>query len=59
MTICDEMGLNRLKQWMDAVIKRPSVIATGVAKDDMIQSTSNMLERFKAMEQSNKKQKTS
>jgi len=49
MTICDEMGLNRLKQWMDAVIQRPSVIATGVAKDDMIQSTSNMLERFKAM----------
>lgn len=47
---CDDLGLVRLKRWMEAVLSRPSVIATGVAKEQMITSTTNMLERFAAME---------
>lgn len=50
LRFCDELGLVRLKQWMEAVLERPSVVATGVPKDDMIRSTSRMLERFAQME---------
>jgi len=47
--ICDELGLVRLKSWMEAVLSRPSVVATGVAREDMLKNTSKMLERFAAM----------
>lgn len=50
LEICDELGLDRLKQWIEAVRSRPSVITSGVPVDDMIESTSRMLERFAAME---------
>mmetsp|Transcript_4255 Transcript_4255/g.5606 ORF Transcript_4255/g.5606 Transcript_4255/m.5606 type:complete len:202 (-) Transcript_4255:174-779(-) len=50
MEICDELGLMRLKSWMEAVLSRPSVVATGVPKEDLLSGTTRMLERFKAME---------
>lgn len=50
LTLCDELGLDQLKGWIEAVLARPSVVATGVPAQDMIKSTSNMLERFKAMQ---------
>lgn len=48
--ICDELGLVRLKEWIEAVLSRPSVVATGVPKKDMLQSTSRMLARFASLE---------
>jgi len=48
--ICDELQLVRLKEWIEAVLARPSVVATGVRKEDMIESTTRMLERFAAMD---------
>mmetsp|Transcript_2646 Transcript_2646/g.3478 ORF Transcript_2646/g.3478 Transcript_2646/m.3478 type:complete len:193 (+) Transcript_2646:324-902(+) len=53
LEICDELGLVRLRQWMEAVLSRPSVIATCVSKEEMIESTTRMLERFAAMDQKN------
>jgi len=47
--MCDELGLVRLKRWMEAVLSRPSVVATGVARETMLTNTSKMLERFAAM----------
>jgi len=47
--ICDELGLVRLKEWIEAVVSRPSVVATSVPKEDMLKSTSQMLERFASM----------
>lgn len=51
MDICDELGLVRLKQWIEAVLSRPSVVATGVPKEELVQRTKSMLERFAQMEQ--------
>lgn len=51
LLLCDEMGLNRLRRWMDAVLARQSVMDTGVPADAMKESTTRMLERFAAMEQ--------
>ena len=48
LALCDELKLPRLSSWIKAVVARPSVVATGVAQPDMIQSTTNMLERFAA-----------
>jgi len=48
--ICDELGLERLKRWIEEVLSRPSVIATGVPKEDMLKSTTKMLERFASMD---------
>jgi glutathione S-transferase len=50
LEICDELGLVRLKRWIEAVLARPSVVATGVPKEDMLKSTTRMLERIAAME---------
>jgi glutathione S-transferase len=49
--ICEDLGLTRLKQWIEAVLSRQSVVATGVAKEDMVKSTTKMLERFAAMDE--------
>lgn len=49
LQMCDELGLVRLKSWMEAVLSRPSVVATGVPRETMLTSTSKMLERFAAM----------
>lgn len=49
MKICDELGLDHLKAWMEAVLKRPSVIATGVPKDTLLERTAAMLKRLEAM----------
>jgi len=49
--VCDELGLVRLRRWIEAVLERPSVESTGVPKDEMIRSTQKMLERFAAMEE--------
>lgn len=49
LEICDELGLERLKCWMEEVLSRPSVVATGVPKAGMIESTTKMLARFAAM----------
>lgn len=51
LDICDDLGLIRLKQWMEAVLSRPSVVASGVPKDDLLKGTTRMLERFAAMEE--------
>lgn len=49
LKLCDELGLDRLKEWMVAVLAHPSVVATGVPESDLIESTARMLERFAAM----------
>lgn len=48
MKICDELGLDNLKAWMEAVLKRQSVIETGVPEESLIDRTKEMLERFAA-----------
>lgn len=50
LALCDELGLNRLKCWMEAVLERPSVIKTGVPEETMVKNMEKMLERFAAME---------
>ena len=49
MQICDELDLKHLKRWMQAVLERPSVVETSGSKEEMIASTSRLLERFAAM----------
>merc|ERR1712176_881226 len=49
LKLCEELGLDRLKAWMVAVLAHPSVIATGVAEEQLIGNVSRMLERFAAM----------
>lgn len=51
LELCDELKLDHLKQWMEAVLARPSVIATGVSKEKLLEGTTAMLARFAAMEQ--------
>lgn len=46
LQICDELGLVRLQEWMEAVISRPSVVASSVSEKTMLESTSRLLERF-------------
>jgi len=53
LDMCDELGLVRLKQWMEAVLSRPSVIATGIPKEDMIKGIKMKMERFAAMDKLN------
>jgi len=50
MEICDELGLVHLKAWMEAVLKRPSVIETGVQEEIMVERTTAMLKRMEEME---------
>lgn len=45
----EEGKLERLRAWLEAVVERPSVKATAMAPDEMVQSYANMLERMKAM----------
>ena len=47
--ICDERGLVHLKRWIEAVLARPSVIKTSIPKEQVIESTSRLLERIAAM----------
>jgi len=47
---CDEQDLSRLKTWIMAVLARPSVKATELPKEEMIQSVTKMLNRFAEME---------
>lgn len=49
MQICNELDLKHLKRWMQAVLERPSVVETSGTKEDMIASTSRLLERLAAM----------
>ena len=49
LEICDQLKLSHLKSWIEAVLEHPSVVTTGVPKNDMIESTTRMLERFAAM----------
>lgn len=49
LDICDKLGLDRLKEYIEAILVRPSVVASGVPKDDMVKSTTKMLERFASM----------
>lgn len=50
MEICDELGLVHLKAWMQAILKRPSVIETGVDEQVMVERTTAMLKRMEEME---------
>lgn len=52
LALCDEMGLEHLKRWMEAVLARPSVIRTGVPRERLLENVSTMLERFAAVEAS-------
>lgn len=56
MELCDICDLPRLKAWMKAVIDRPSVVTTGVPRDEMISNMEKMLKRFEAMEKEQAKQ---
>jgi len=47
LKLCDDLDLKRVKQWIEAVCSRPSVVATGVPNEQLIKNTSRMLERFK------------
>mmetsp|Transcript_15978 Transcript_15978/g.37004 ORF Transcript_15978/g.37004 Transcript_15978/m.37004 type:complete len:139 (+) Transcript_15978:511-927(+) len=48
LAICDERGLVRLKAWITATLKRPSVRSIRIPDDEMKESVSRMLERFAA-----------
>jgi len=50
LEICDELKLVRLKMWIEAVLARPSVVHTGVSREDMVKSTTLMLKRFASTE---------
>jgi glutathione S-transferase len=50
LQLCDELGLCRLKSWIEAVLARPSVVKTGVSMETMRESTKGMLERLAAMD---------
>ena len=56
LELCDTCELPRLKQWILAVMDRPSVTKTGVPKDEMISNMEKMLKRFEAMEKEQAKQ---
>lgn len=43
---CTYTGLDRLAAWIEAVLERPSVIASGVPSEAMVASTEAMLKRF-------------
>ena len=49
--ICDELQLQRLKQWILAVLDHPSVVATGVPTPQLIEGQKRMLARFMSMQQ--------
>lgn len=49
LKLCDELGLIRLKQWIEAVIARPSVVATCLSKEEMIKSFRAKMKDFAAM----------
>ena len=51
LEICDELGLVQLKRWMEAILARPSVMATSVPREDLLKGTTRMLELFSTMEQ--------
>ena len=51
MDICDELGLIRLKQWIEEGLTRPSVVATGVPNVELVKRTKSMLERFAQMKE--------
>lgn len=51
LDICNDLDLVHLKRWMEAVLARPSVVMTGVPKEELLKGTTKMLERFAAMEQ--------
>lgn len=44
-----EHKLERLQAWLEAVVERPSVKATAMTPDEMVQSFAKMMERMKAM----------
>ena len=49
LALCDELELTHIKAWMEAVLERPSVVATGVPSDKLIEGTKELIERFAAM----------
>lgn len=52
LKICEDLGLTRLKRWMEAVVERPSVKHLELSRDEMMQSVTKMLKRFEEMEKS-------
>lgn len=55
LAICDQLRLDRLKKWIEAVLARPSVAATGIPEDILQISTARMLERFSNVEAAGRK----
>lgn len=41
--LCKKLRLHRLQSWWEAIVARPSVIATGVAEEDLVESYRRML----------------
>ena len=46
--ICEELQLTHLKEWILAILQRPSVQSTIVPKDELINNMNKMLERMNA-----------
>jgi len=47
--ILTEHKLTRLSSWLEAVVERPSVKATALAPDEMVESFAKMLDRMKTI----------
>jgi len=50
LDICDELGLDRLKFWMEAVLDRPSVRETGVPQETMKKNMEKMMKKLEGMD---------
>lgn len=49
VAMCEEEGLSRLKEWMVALVGRPSVKSIEVPKDEMMASVMRLRKRWAAM----------
>lgn len=56
LDICDDLGLVRLKLWMEAVIDRPSVKATGLPEEIMMKNMNKMMKKLERMDGEQAKQ---
>lgn len=56
LDICDELGFDRLKRWMEAVLDRPSVKATGLPEEIMKKNMDKMMKKLERMDSEQAKQ---
>ena len=50
LAICDELKLTYLGPWIRAILSHPSVVATGVNQDILVERTKQMLEKLSKIE---------